>query len=216
MLSTRKRTRLFLSHAWGKDELERDVHARARAFADALRALGWKVWFDDDHLTLGHIDAALARAIEACPVFVVLVTRAYCTKVQEALSLPTRRDSCAKEWSCAMMRRRHIVPVIFEPGMLDPEHWPMSAVSMHLAGCMYVDAAHDVARGAADLDRLLHSFHDQGPERADTLPRLPAAPTALDAAREELTTPRSTMCGRSLRRRPSMFKSLRRRSARAA
>ena len=148
--------RLFLSHAWQADELGRDTHARARDFACALRAHGWNVWFDEDNLGLGHIDAAIAQGIETCPVFLVLLTCAYCRKVQAALLDPTQRDSCAKEWSCAMMRQRFLVPVVFEPEMRSPENWPASAVALHLAGYMYVDASNDdLTAAAATLDRLL-------------------------------------------------------------
>lgn len=176
--------RLFLSHAWGADERGRSCHARAVAFARHLEARGLRVWIDENDLRLGHIDAAMARGIEECEVFVVLLTRTYCQKVQRALSDPQSRDSCAKEWSCAMVRGRHIVPVIFEPGMRDVHAWPMSAVTMQLGGYMHVDAAaDDLASGADQLVRLLG--------RAASAPAVATAATAATPSVDECLTPRA-------------------------
>lgn len=140
---------LFLSHAWGKDELGRDAHRRAIHFAHRLKRAGARVWIDDDQLGHGHVDAAIADGIEGCPIFVALLTRAYCNKVHRGLREDVATDSCAKEWSCAVVRRRRILPVVFEPSMRDPASWPHGVVSLQVGGHMYIDASTDDAMDSA-------------------------------------------------------------------
>ena len=43
-------TDIFLAHAWAKDELGRDNHARAEELCRRLEGEGIKVWFDNDQV----------------------------------------------------------------------------------------------------------------------------------------------------------------------
>ena len=133
---------LFFSHTWRRDEKGRSTHDRAKKLAEAMRLLGWRVWLDADDLRAGHIDSALAGGIESSQVFVACLTEEYIRKAHRGLECG-RRDSCAKEWCCAMSRGKPIVPVVFEDSLLDTSTWPAGAVTLQLAGCMYVDATHD-------------------------------------------------------------------------
>jgi hypothetical protein len=56
---------LFLSHTWGVDTLNRNIHERVRMLKNALVKLGWKVWFDEDRLILGcNLDSEMANGIK--------------------------------------------------------------------------------------------------------------------------------------------------------
>ena len=188
------RPRVFLSHAWAPDDEGRDTHARAVRFAHHLKRAGLRVWIDDDQIHSGHVDATIADGIEGCPVFVALITRAYCNKVQHGLRERVAHDSCAKEWSCAVVRRRQIVPVIFEPSMRDVAAWPGGVVSLQVGGFLHVDASRDedLEDAAQTLVRLVSS------RSAATAAKL-AVPAATAARPETPRTPRTVLC--SLRRR---------------
>lgn len=49
--NARKRTHVFLTHDWGKDEQGRDNHARVSKVNDWLKANGVITWFDSDRMT---------------------------------------------------------------------------------------------------------------------------------------------------------------------
>ena len=37
---------IFISHCWGKDELDRDNHLRCKNLTDKLLNSGYSIWFD--------------------------------------------------------------------------------------------------------------------------------------------------------------------------
>lgn len=200
--------KLFLSHAWDVDEAGRSCHARVKDIATRLRVHGYDVWLDDDELMHGHIDAAMAQGIEHCDVFIAFLTRAYCVKVQAGLCDATRRDNCAKEWNCAMSRHKRIVPVLMDASMRCTEHWPMSAVTLHIAGHMYADACGEDLRGAvARLHAMLSDIANRPPRRLPsigaraTLPPLRAATMGAALPPLAWNDEPTPMCGALFRRK---------------
>lgn len=154
-----RRWDLFVSHAWAEDGLGRDTHARAVGLARAMMQQGWRVWVDQEELVMGHLDAELARGIEASTVVLVCLTRSYMDKVGRASIDLRSRDNCLKEWNCAVVRRKIMVPLIFEPSLLDPANWPAGVISMHLGTHLYVDATEEdwceVARRLGSMLRFI-------------------------------------------------------------
>lgn len=141
--SLTRSTDIFLSHTWRADKLGRNTHARARSFCDALRRCGWSVWFDEDDLRFGSIDAAIATGIEKTRVVFVCLTLEYIRKINRGVSSMYHRDNCAKEWTCAMVRSKAMVPIVFEPSLVSSIDWPSGVVPLHLGNSMHVRACED-------------------------------------------------------------------------
>lgn len=196
---------IFLSYNWGEDELHRDNKARVKEIHDRLQSLGWSVWLDMNGITVGSIDALIIDAIEQCDVFVVCLTNKYMEKVQKALANPRNRDSCAKEWSYAMARKKIIQPLILEPSLLNPYDWPGGVVTAHLANNVWVNGTADDMNFIQELNMRLwsavtmrsgHSLLKMLPSRThQRLPPLRKSPSASpvmqqnDPARRRLPVP---------------------------
>ena len=71
---------MFLSHDWGKDENNRDNHARVAKVNELLKARGFKTWFDNDRM-VGDIVGQMCQGVEKSAVFVAFVTARYISKV---------------------------------------------------------------------------------------------------------------------------------------
>ena len=145
--------RLFFSHAWAYDEEGRDTHARCRALAHAMGALGWTVWLDEERI-VGRIDACMTAGIDEADAVVVCITKAYAHKIDRASRSSHARDACLCEWTYMHARRKTVVPVVFEPCMRGAQDWP-GVLALHLGNTLYVDAAADDPRAAA---RALHAY----------------------------------------------------------
>ena len=144
---------VFLSHAWGTDALGRNTHARARALRDELRRRGWSVWFDEDELVAGRdVDASMCAGVESARAVCFCVTRRLLARVDDGCcATGVVSNNCAKEWNAAMRCASGVlvIPVIFEPQMLDLQNWPSGVGRMHLASRMYVDASGTCMHAAA-------------------------------------------------------------------
>ena len=162
--------RLFFSHAWAYDEEGRDTHARCRALAHAMRALGWTVWLDEERI-VGRIDACMTQGIDEADAVVVFLTKAYAHKIDRASRSSHARDACLCEWTYMHARRKTVVPVVFEPCMRDAHDWPGTLV-LHLGNTLYVDASHDDPQAAARaLDAHLRAQFRAVTPRSPTLKR---------------------------------------------
>ena len=56
-------TDLFLSHNWGKDELDRNNHDRVSTIKEELKILSYQTWFDEERMR-GDIVNQMAGGIE--------------------------------------------------------------------------------------------------------------------------------------------------------
>ena len=59
---------IFISHAWGYDELHRNNHIRCKEIVDKLIQNNYSVWFDDYDM-YGMIDNAITKGINNCKIF---------------------------------------------------------------------------------------------------------------------------------------------------
>lgn len=160
MASAHVKKQLFLSHAWGEDELGRDTHARVKVLTAELGCLGWTTWFDENEM-VGNIQAAMANGIDDSEVVLVCVTKAYCKKVSAAAENPRERDNCLSEWTYANNRKKILVPIVMEPCLLNPCDWPPGVVAMHFGATMYVDASSsaDMKTPAKQIQSTLQKMH---------------------------------------------------------
>ena len=150
--------RVFISYAWCKDSLGRSNYHRVQKIGNELKMFGWKVWIDSDCLGHGNIDAVIMEGIENTDIFIACITREYCTKIQSSLINPLARDSCAKEWSCAMIRNKMIQPIIMEPELRNVPSWPHGVVTAQLGNNMWVDCSQDVESPMTKLHYMLLSL----------------------------------------------------------
>lgn len=186
--------KIFISYAWCDDSLGRSNYDRVQQLGCCLKDMGWDVWIDADCLLAGNIDAAIMEGIESADVFLVCLTQAYCKKVQESLRNPHARDSCAKEWSCAMLRQKLIQPIIMEPSMRRVENWPHGVITAQLGNNMYVDCSGDVEKASLRVHSMLRCMLQANRKVARTYThvRLPPILTAcpkLTAVRTENPLP---------------------------
>ena len=74
-----QRFHCFLTHDWGKDELQRDNHARVSEVCKRLKAAGLTPWFDEDQMR-GDIHKTMSDALNNSACVVVFITRRYVEK----------------------------------------------------------------------------------------------------------------------------------------
>ena len=155
--------KVFLSHTWKPDQLDRPTHERVIQVRDAL--IRWNIasWLDQDEM-VHDIDNCMATGIDASDVVIVFLTREYVVKVESAASNPSQRDNCYKEFSYAQSSCKVILPVVFEPCMRSVSMWPNGIVKMHLGSNMYIDGAESspskIARDiSVMLRRSRHTIH---------------------------------------------------------
>ncbi len=88
---------VFLSHDWGKDENNRDNHARVAKVNELLKARGFRTWFDNDRM-VGDIVGQMCQGVERSAVFIAFITARYIAKVLlsllELLLLPSKFGVC--------------------------------------------------------------------------------------------------------------------------
>ena len=135
----RKRTHVFLTHDWGKDETGRDNHERVAKVNDWLKANGVITWFDTDRMT-GRVVQTMFDGIDNCCVVVVFVTRNYIDKVGGKNG---DGDNCLKELNYADMRKttKSMHVVVHEAGCRNPKTWDGTMGLM--AGKLYDDNVDD-------------------------------------------------------------------------
>ena len=128
---------IFISHAWGYDELERDNHNRCKEIADKLIQNNYGVWFDDYDMH-GLIDNAIMKGINNCKIFVLCLTKKYCDKINNAVNNNFLNDNCYKEWNYCLFKQKIIIPVIMEPSMKNI-YLQDGIIQMYLNNTIYID-----------------------------------------------------------------------------
>ena len=127
-------TDVFLSHDWGAGQLN---HNRVSRINDYLKKNGLNTWFDensdDNSLGGGNLDWQLSKAIEYASIVIVFVTANYATKINSG----NKFDNCWKEYNCAKVLRKHMIPVVMEKDMRDQMKWG-GMLGMHLGSDLYV------------------------------------------------------------------------------
>ena len=134
---------LFISHAWGNDELQRDNHARCKLLYHKLIEKNYSVWLDDNEM-YGNIDSAIMKGINNAKAIIVCLTESYCNKINNAVLHNLPNDNCYKEWNYSLFKQKIIIPVIMEPRMRDIYVKQDGVVQMYFNSTLYIDASEDL------------------------------------------------------------------------
>ena len=141
---------LFFSHTWRPDNLGRNTHERVVEISKYLKIMGWNIWIDENNI-LNNIDASIAKGIEDSDFILVFLTETYIKKINESAKNPKTRDYCLKEWTYSNHLNKLIVPIVFEPKLLNTESWPNGIVSLQLASSFYINCSDTTALDSAKL-----------------------------------------------------------------
>ena len=143
-----EKTDLFLTHDWGKDEDERDNHARVGVINEALKSKGYVTWFDEDRMQ-GNIPQQMASGIENTKIVLTFITKRYETKVTGNVE----GDNCKLEFSFAANNKTkgNMIAVVMEKGMKTASRW-RGILGMFLGDKLYVDMSGDL-----DNEQYLHT-----------------------------------------------------------
>jgi hypothetical protein len=93
----RRKPKVFLSHAWARDRLGRDNHARVKEMNELLKAEGVETWFDDQGDMQGDTLLAMTNGIDNADMIVVCITREYINKCKKE-----DNDNCKLEFEYAV------------------------------------------------------------------------------------------------------------------
>ena len=129
---------IFISHAWGKDELDRDNHERCKILANKLINNGYSVWIDSNDL-YGNIDSSIMKGINNCKIVLVCLTKRYCDKINTCAINQLSNDNCYKEWNYSLFRQKIIIPVLMEPTMINIFLNGQGIIQMYLNSLMFID-----------------------------------------------------------------------------
>lgn len=135
-------TDCFLTHDWGKDELNRDTHPRVSVINRMLQQRGIKTWFDDDAMK-GDVQQQMGDGIDNCGCIIVFVTMRYMDKVA-GKGEKKELDNCLYEFSHASQTkgRAKMIPVVMEPRCKDTGAW-FGKVGQNLGGLLYTEYVRD-------------------------------------------------------------------------
>ena len=134
---------IFISHAWGPDELGRDNHNRCMQIANQLIENNYTVWFDE-HDMYGIIDNAIMRGINNCKIFILCLTKKYCDKINNAVNNNFLNDNCYKEWNYCLFKQKIIIPIIMEPCMKNI-YFCDGIIQMYLNSTIYIDCSERIS-----------------------------------------------------------------------
>lgn len=129
---------IFISHAWGKDELDRDNHERCKILANKLINNGYSVWIDSNDL-YGNIDSSIMKGINNCKIVLVCLIKRYCDKINTCAINQLSNDNCYKEWNYSLFRQKIIIPVLMEPNMINIFLNGQGIIQMYLNSLMFID-----------------------------------------------------------------------------
>lgn len=129
---------IFISHAWGKDELNRDNHKRCKVLAYKLIEHGYTVWFDSNEI-YGNIDSSIMKGINNCKIVLVCLTRRYCDKINNCAINQLSNDNCYKEWNYSLFKQKIIIPVLMEPCMINIFLHEDGIMQMYLNSLIFVN-----------------------------------------------------------------------------
>ena len=147
---------IFISHAWGNDQLGRDNHKRCKLIADNLLSKGYSVWFDSYDL-YGNIDSTIMNGINNCKVVIICLTKKYCDKINNSVINQLPNDNCYKEWNYSLFKQKIIIPVLMEPSMHEIYLKNDGIIPMYLNSLMYVDFTENLVDDITILYKTLKS-----------------------------------------------------------
>lgn len=189
LIAISKKTDVFLSHDWGKDEEGRANHDRVARINAGLQALGLVTWFDSERME-GDIVKMMCNGIENASVIAVFVTKNYIDKVNS----DNGNDNCQQEFMYAKARKspKLMLPIVMEKGCRKTSDW-IGPVCMTLGNTLYIDCAadsdedravKDIAAAVAKKVKLLLAPDTKGgsPTKKASKAVMPAKPIAVAVA----------------------------------
>ena len=141
---------IFLSHAWGTDDNNRNNHTRVKKLSIQLQNKGYSVWLDENDL-LGNIDNSIIKGITNSTVVLVCLTEKYCNKINNSVYHTSPNDNCYKEWNFCLFKQKKIIPVIMEKKMEEILLKNDGVIQMYLNNVMFINYYDDEDN---DLDIL--------------------------------------------------------------
>lgn len=148
---------IFISHAWGYDNLRRDNHIRCKKLCDMLTLHGYNVWFDHYDMR-GNIDRSTVNGINKCAIVIICFTNKYYNKINDANNQQLLNDNCYKEWKYSVFKNKKIIPIIMEPDMKYYYLNDDSIIQMHLNNIMYIDMTKSLKTNLPKLFDMLSEF----------------------------------------------------------
>ena len=118
-------TDVFLSHDWGKDNVN---HKAVSRINDALKKKGIRTWFDENSdgngnpnrvVSGGSLGAQFTKGIDNTSIVLVFVTENYWMKI----SSDNKFDNCCKEFNYSVLQEKAMIAVVMEKGMTDRKKW---------------------------------------------------------------------------------------------
>ena len=144
-ISRNKYPKIFLSHAWGKDEDNRDNHLRVYQLNNLLKTYNCLTWFDETDLE-GGIVQSMTSGIDWADLIIVCITRSYINKCKKQ-----GNDNCKLEFEYSINRKSsiRIIPLVMEDSCKNQSTWdgPVGACCGQL---LYIDCSKTIDKSLAD------------------------------------------------------------------
>jgi len=148
---------IFISHAWGKDSLNRNNHIRCKELTNKLIKSGYKVWFDDYDM-YGNIDSSIIKGINNSKIIILCLTKSYCDKINNAVHMQCPNDNCFKEWNYSLFKKKTIIPIIMDTTMKDEFFNGDGVIQMYLNSTMFMDMTENLEDDCDILKKSLRRF----------------------------------------------------------
>ena len=148
---------IFLSHAWGKNNLNIENHERCKELCNKLISNGYSVWFDDYEM-IGNIDRNIMKGINSCKVVLICLTEKYVNKINNAVILNRPNDNCYKEWNYALFKNKILIPIIMEEKMQNIFLHNDGIIQMYLNSLMYIDFSINIEDDYDFLIKTLRNY----------------------------------------------------------
>ncbi len=129
---------IFISHAWGQDEFNRDNHKRCIKLSNLLQKNGYTTWIDNNEM-FGNIDSAIMKGINNCSIVLICLTEKYCNKINNAVNNQSPNDNCYKEWNYSLFKKKSIIPIIMENKMKEIFTTQDGVIQMYLSSTLFID-----------------------------------------------------------------------------
>lgn len=153
-LLTKRKKKLFFSHTWKEDELDRDNHKRVVSIAKKMNNYGWSTWIDEEDMT-NNIDLSMAQGIINSEAVIIFLSREYIKKIENAVIYNNLQDNCYKEWNFSIIKNKLIIPIIMEPSLKNPYLWPGTIITMYLGNILYIDGSSE------DINKICQNLHNR-------------------------------------------------------
>ena len=144
-ITSSKYPKIFLSHAWGKDDHNRDNHLRIYQLNNLLKRHKCLTWFDETDLE-GGIVQSMTSGIDWADLVIVCITRTYINKCKKQ-----GNDNCKLEFEYSINRKSalRIIPLVMEESCKDQSTWdgPVGACCGQL---LYIDCCWEIDNSIAD------------------------------------------------------------------